>query len=837
MIRRKKKEYSLAAIYDTETSNIGEGVKTKAICILYIFNDIRKINLRNYQPDKDDDINFYRYESEALNYIDELVDYGYKANVIPIICAYNLMFDMQTLMHSLNEKYEMKVNAQSSTNVYTLDLLEGDEVVLRFWDTFHLEMRGLSAMGETCGLGKALGEWDYSKIRTCETILTERELFYAKRDVQVIPAYLKYLLNANEWLDEKMLGCNVLTKTSLVRQMARKEIGKLKIDKANGKQINLEWSFEKTCKQQLPKTYESYATRKACFRGGLTFTSGLVASKVIENVASLDVTSMHHAFINGRRLPIHFSFSSNRTLDLMCNYICKLSLKNVLKNYDMPFDCAFHAKFAFKNIRIKKESCFGKWIIPIIPSAKFRNSVIVGTDYSENVLNAEAENEVRKEGYHDYAENPIFAFGKLIKADYCELFLSELELWNINQVYEWDDVYSLFGESTVNFTVPPDYVTLQSNKLFEAKNDAKIINNNYRKGECYKYDIPNTIPVGIATQLINGTCEEQFFSSYYNSTVKGMFNGIYGTMAQDVFKPDYSVEDGTLHVNVDTKTTKDNYEEKIPNRCKVLYTYGLRIVGGSRMHLIIAMILLYDKFGNDILISGGDTDSLKIKCEKYITNDMLLDALKPLHKAIRKAIDKTMCRVRKLFPQYASKLNGIGEFEIEKCGNSDRWLYHMEAWNKARVSISKDMKSHVTCAGLSRPIGKYTIENYINDMLKSGVDINEFLPNVIGYNVFITHELCFALERNAPKSDSILDCDIIDYLGNKTHVNQKQAIALYPSGRMLGDTKKRSNSDNVVYLNSIGRNIDSEEKWIQYNQRKNKVQLANEEGVIYEVAI
>ena len=172
----------------------------------------------------------------------------------------------------------MSANAQSSTNVYTLDLKINDEIVLRFWDTFHLEMRGLAAMGETCGMPKAKGDWDYSLVRTKETKLTDEELFYAKRDVQIIPAYLCYLLNANEWLQQSDLGLKVITKTSLVRQMAQREIGSKKIKKQNGKEITLLHAFELTCKQELPKTYEQYALRKSCFRGGFTFTSGMAAT-------------------------------------------------------------------------------------------------------------------------------------------------------------------------------------------------------------------------------------------------------------------------------------------------------------------------------------------------------------------------------------------------------------------------------------------------------------------------------------------------------------------------------------------------------------------------------
>ena len=807
-------QYVICASFDTETTNYGIGKDTHAFTILYIFNDLRFVNLKTYKIDVDDKVKFYRTESEAIGFIQEIIDFGLKANCIPIICAYNLMFDMQTLIYDLNMKYEMTANAQSSTNVYTLDLKLNDKTVLRFWDCFHLEMRGLSAMGETCGIEKASGDWDYSLIRTKETPLTEDELFYAKRDVQVIPAYLKYLLNANEWLQQGDLGSKVITKTSLVRQMAQKQIGQIRVKKKNGKEMSLLWMFEKTCKQQLPKTYQQYALRKCCFYGGFTFTSGSAASRLVENVASLDVTSMHHAFINGRYIPIDFDIAPINTLKVGMNLILNTTIDEVLENYHKPFECAFHATFNFTNMRLKKGTCFEKWQIALIPNGKFKKN-IKDIEYDDNILNVEAENYIREQGWYNVAVNAEFAFGKLYKADSCTLFLSEIELWCISQVYEWDTINPLFGELTVKFKLPPDYVTLQSNNLFEMKNDAKVIHKNYKQGIPYDKEIPNTIPIGIKNSLLDGSCNEGFFESYYTSTVKGMFNGIYGTMAQDVFKPSYAVEEGNLYVDLSTKTTKDNFDDKKPKRCKVLYTYGLRIVGGSRMHLIIAMILLYEKFGNKIIVTGGDTDSLKIKCDVNITNDDLLNTLEPLHSSIRIAINKTMQRVRKLYPDIASNLKGIGEFECESCDGFERWKYHYEGWNKARISISKDNKVHITCAGLSRPIGVYNIEDFISDLIKK-YDVEEILSCILGYNVFVTHELCFALEHKRPYCNDVFEDDVTDYLGNTYHVCQIEAIALYDAGRYLGDTLKRTNADNLKYLKDIQKlDIDDSEKWLQ----------------------
>lgn len=820
---KEKKYYKIAAVFDTETTNIKKYDKdgyvnqneTRAICILYIFNDLRNTTISKYEPDKSDKVSFIRYEKEAIEYIEDIIRWGIKNNYTPIICAYNLMFDMQTLMYELNARYKMDVNAQSSTNVYTLDVLDNDgNKLLRFWDTYHLEMRGLSAMGETCGLGKAIGSWDYTKIRTCETPLTDEELYYAKRDVQVIPAYLKYLLNANEWMKEQDFGNRVVTKTSIVRQMAQRRIGQIRIIKRDGKPLTLQKAFESLCRKELPKTYRQYAIRKACFRGGWTFTSGVCASRVIENVMSLDVTSMHHAFINGRYVPTEFAFKNKELLQLAIENVLSQKIEHVLANYHKPFEVAFHMKIQFRNIRLKKGSCFDKWQIALIPTGKFRTVVSKNFEYGSGESQIAAEEAIRDNGYHDSCINPLFAFGKLYLADSCVLYLSELELWCLGQVYEWDEIEPLEGETTVKWVKPPDYVTLQSNVLFETKNDAKIINKNYEEGKPYGRDIPETIPEGISRGLRDGTISERFFESYYNSTVKGMFNGIYGTMAQDVFKPDYQVRSGEIFVDKQTTCNESNFNDRKPKRCKVHYNYGMRIVGGSRMHLVIAMQLLYVEFGDRITVSGGDTDSLKIRVDNNVKQDDLLEALMPLHDAIRNAINFTQTRLRKVHPKLASNLKGIGEFECENCGGFDSWLFHMEGWNKCRVSISQEMKPHVTCAGLSRPEGEYHIESFISDLIQSGTNVKELLPNVLGYNVYVTHDICHALEHRRPNVNDVYVGWVIDYLGSKTKVCQTEAISLYESGRMLGDTTKRTNVENARYLKEHGLKLNLNEKWL-----------------------
>lgn len=798
-----RKDFRLAAIFDTETTNILHGAETRAYPILYIFNDLRDTSLESYDPTSDD-VRFYRHVDEALAYIDDLIAYGSEHDYVPVIAAYNLMFDMQTLMLALTRSYTISVNAQTATSVYTLDLYVDDNVVCRFWDTFYLEMGGLRAMGETCGLPKAVGDWDYTLVRTPETPLTEDELFYARRDVQVIPQYLQWLLRANHWLTSDMLGSRVLTKTSLVRQMARREIGGRRVTLQGGKKITLQRAFEMTCNQEFPKDYKSYALRKACFRGGLTFTSAQTANVVVDNVASLDVTSMHHAFINGRRLPVKFAPTPPELLQIACERIAATSLDDVLSHYDDPFRTGLHVAVRFNGLRLRKDTCFAAWGIAICPRSKFVRTLHADTDYSNNDRAKTQDNSIRARGYVDSAVKPVYAFGKLYSADECVLHVNENELWDVAQVYEYDDMRVLYGESTTKTIIPPDYVTLQSNMLFARKTDIKNLIKGYTEGTPYVGDIPDSIPEGIAHDARTGELSMKFLQSYYGSTVKGQFNGIYGTQAQDVMKADYCVtETGELEVDKTTVCTPESFAEKRPKTPRVLYTYGMRIVAGSRMHLLIAMMLIYRYFGDRVTVTGGDTDSLKIRCDGDVSDADLLDCLQPLHHAIETAIDETMRRVRVAAPDMASTLEHVGKFEVEDCGGSSRYAEHVELWNKARVSLDAGGRVHVTCAGLPRPADVYTIEDFLRDLMSDGRGFADVVSLALGYDVLVDYEVCHTLQRNRPHACDRYIGDVTDYRGETAHVDTPEAIGLYPSGRWLGESDKQANMENITYLRSM----------------------------------
>lgn len=812
---RKRPVFRVVAAYDTETCNIGVGAETRAYPILYILNDFADIPLAEYVPDDPrETVYFDRTVEDFARRVEAIIERGREERYTPIICAYNLSFDLISALPLFADSYELQVAAQSSTNIYYLDVFEPgadvkkDSPILRFWDTFFLEQNGLKAMGETAGVAKATGDWDYSLIRTPETPLTDLELFYAKRDVQVIPAYLCYLLQANaDWISADMLGVRVLTKTGLVRQMAANTFGNVALRKRRGGKgyVTMLDDFVRLCTDELPPDYDVYALRKACFRGGFTFTAANYACRDVTDVVSTDVTSMHHTFINGRYVPVQFRVESPKILKVYMQAVLDTSREYVLARYWQPFSCAFHAKFRFTNLRLRRNSCFDEWGVALIPKGKFDDKV-VGVDYwGDDSLSVAAEQGVRDMGYRDKADNPVYAFGKLYSADHAELHLNELELWTISRVYEWDEVTPICGEGTVKFKRPPDYVTLQSNLLYKRKQDCKRMVKEY-KGECFTGDIPASIPQGLADEMRKGALDPVFLNNYYNGTVKGMFNGVYGTMAQDVFKPEYEVEDdGAIEVDHMTVATRENYAQRKPKRCKVLYTYGMRIVGGSRMHLVLAMELLYEAFHGRVYATGGDTDSVKCHVPADISDEQVERALDPLLHAATEAISMACRRIRIDYPQWASGLDHVGGFEVENAGA--RYEHHMEYWNKARVSY-RDGEYHVTMAGLSRPIGAYHIEHVMRDLERGGYTPEQVMTETLGYNVNVASSVSFALQPARPQVGERYTGTVTDYLGKTALVDTYAAVALYPTDRMLGDTGKQSNRENIEYLRRMGRSIE-----------------------------
>lgn len=629
----------------------------------------------------------------------------------PIIAVYNLQFDFVSIEPVFLEQGYQLESFGPKTNPFYIDIVQDGQTILRFWEVSRLCPQGLAVMGELAGLPKLNGEWDYTKYREPGTELTEEEKAYATRDTEVIQAYLNYILRTNNFVKESDLGTRLLTQTGLVRLFGERVVGRKELR-----------AFRAAAAQEEPETEENYRLRKACFRAGLTFTGGANAGRVFDHVISIDTISMHHSFILGRLVPRGFHKAEPKVVERALENIFETHVDEVLANYERPFGTAIHARVRFKGLKIKEGSVFAEQGIGTLARGKFTHQVIY--DWEDGGSSEAAENRNRRAGYLDCGSGLRFEFGKLVEAKEATIFLTELEAWVMAQVYDWDSFEVLEGELTTRFQVPPTYVLELDKHLYTNKSEMK----RFLKG-----DDEAKVPQAIKE------APRSVQEGYYRATSKGMFNSVFGMTAMDSHK----FEDGFS-------------KSKNPSSW---YSMGMRIAGGSRVHLIIAMVLIDSMFKGQFQILGGDTDSIKISS---LTNDQIQTALQPLHDAITTAINKTLTSAGIDPSQFA----GIGTFESEGTAELE-----VEVFNKNRIAWTNGT-FELTAAGIPTPCGKPNLETALTSLARK-YGAKKVMENIYGPNLEV---------------DSSLSCFLFPVRPTTRTVSGfASATSLIPTNRLLGD--------------------------------------------------
>lgn len=694
----KKKKFKLVGSFDTETCTPDPKRP--------IYSWVCLLQLRTWSklsaPGKT------RFYSTPEELVDSL---PMSSDVTPIIAVYNLSFDFVSLIPVFEERgYTLESFGPASSPFY-IDVMEGKNAVLRFWEVSTLVPQGLEVMGELAGVPKLKGAWDYGKYREPYDPLTPDEKAYAVRDTEVIQAYLVHLLKVNPFLKESDLGTRLLTQTGLVRLYGERVVGRKEVRR-----------FVSSAAREEPKTEASYRIRKACFRAGLAFTAGRNAGKLFENVTSIDTVSMHHSFILGRKVPVEFHEASPTLLKLALQSVLATSFDSLLENYDRPFPVAFHAHVRFTNLRMKNGSVFKHQGIATLARSKFAEQVTYNADDMKS--SESAENRNRLLGYHDSAREMTFAFGKLVKAEEAELFLTETEMWLMGQAYEWDRFEVLEGELSVRFQEPPVFILKLDEALYQAKKGMKTV---LHGGDS------ELVPTAIKK------APRSVQEAYYKLSSKAQFNSVFGLCAMDShkFEPTF----------------------KPARSPKSWYTLGMRIAGGSRLHLALALMLLDSKYRGSFEVLGGDTDSIKLA---GLTDDQIQAALKPLHEAITKAIKKTLTAAG-IDPK---QFEGIGTFESEGVSELE-----VEVFNKNRLSWDGS-SFKLTAAGIPTPADRPNLETALNSLAKK-YGARNVMEKIYGPNLNVDKSLsCFLLPVKPQQ---------------RFYFDWSWATSLVPRSKMIGD--------------------------------------------------
>ena len=508
--------------FDTETTNIGDSAAGyQAFPVLYQYGSlscpVEQLTVENCKEKVD--VLMFRHSEKLYSHLDSVFE-NVTEDDIGVILVHNLAFDMYSLAPWLDRK-QCKVLAKTSKKPITITILEKDKPRLVFLDTLGLFMKSLSRLGQECGMPKFEGDWDYMKIRTPETPLTDGEIAYAKQDIYTLLCYVSYFLLKNPDISPEDIGRHVVTKTGIVRAKRMKHLGSLKGD-GQKRTVNQLWNYHN--RTQKPKSDNELFTMHACTRGGFTFCARNHASEIFEakdeyGIYAYDATSMHPSAMVSHYYPLDFSAATKNELVNAIEYVRLCDSDRILSKWWKPFNCAFNACFAFENLRPKQNTLYDAEGVFPLASARL-GPYRLGSSDNESTDAFEVAS--RAGGYKDMAENPHVRFGKIESADYCELWLTELGLWEVLQAYDFDSIEPLGGYLTMNFRKPTDLAVLSVMRFYKAKNTLKEV----MYGENPTV-LQGFFPDSFVTRMIGGDAVESEIKEYYQ-LAKADLNSLFG---------------------------------------------------------------------------------------------------------------------------------------------------------------------------------------------------------------------------------------------------------------------------------------------------------------------
>lgn len=790
---QRYKPYRLIGAYDSETTNYNEGLMHRAFPVLHqlgLLNaPIEDVNADNVEQVCS--IHLFRHTFELCAALDAIA--GNEHDFVPVIACHNLSFDMYPLASWLMS-HEVRVLAKSRRKPITFTILdEKGSPRLVIWDTLVFSQQPLDAMGRDCGYLKASGSWDYDLIRTPETPLTDDESEYAKRDVYALLAWLGWWLSRNPDIEPERLGLNVVTKTGVVRERRRKRFDQVK---GKGQRFNIGRFWLYMNREQMPKTDDELFSMHACTRGGFTFCASRSACVPFDlsgtdlRIAAYDAVSMHPAQMVSHKYPVGFHEASPDDLRNAFEIVMLKTVGDVLRKFQKPFPVAFNALFEFENIRPKAGSIFEREGVLPLASARFRKvERVLREDNEQAQLFEDAFTDA---GYKDEADDPSFAFGKLVSAKRARIWLTELAAFEVCRCYDFDSVRAVKGYMTLRFVRPTDMSVVSVMQFYKAKNVFKAARAEYKRNGRVS-DASNlracNVSEAVCSAMEAGTISDADVDITYLG-LKADLNSLFG------------IEATTEH-RQDTILTPNGIDYaggfgvcNSPRNPKAWYQFGQRIVGWSRIAQLVTMEIAAPYVAR---IVNGDTDSVK-----FLVNVGDVPALEGALSVYARAVDKAkniVCsRVRRAYPDLYDPLDGIGAYTREFM--VDRFC---AAWNKAYLiqDEGRDGKRHFdfTIAGIPAKSrgGRIGLNEYADMLYASGAPFPWLCSLILGYNVMIHHSMTGLNARSFPEWGSAFCERVTDHRGITSLVAEPCALSLYPMDKEVSSLSNPDNYDNSIY--------------------------------------
>lgn len=241
---------------------------------------------------------------------------------------------------------------------------------------------------------KMIGDLDYSKIRTQDTLLTNTELQYCYNDVLIILYYINEQIK--QYGDITKIP---MTNTSRVRNFVRQccytdGTGSKKLKHNKGK-----WFKYRELMNDLQLTTDEYIILKRAFQGGFTHANANYTNKLLENVSSIDFTSSYPAVMLSEMFPMSKGIKTS-----------VLDIKKMFSYSDKPFD----------------ELCDKYCVVCDIEFTNLQSKI-----YFENYIS---------ESKCSVLENSVVNNGRVFSAEKLVTTITNIDWGIIKQCYTWDKV-------------------------------------------------------------------------------------------------------------------------------------------------------------------------------------------------------------------------------------------------------------------------------------------------------------------------------------------------------------------------------------------------------------
>lgn len=263
----KEKFLKVGAGFDIETSRIPlakNSANLKAVAMCYHW----QLGIGNY-------VLMGRRLNEMADLFAMLIDSikNNKPKTKLLVFDANLGYEWQFCKHYWAKLGITKVFAKEERDPLYIEV----GGVLMFREVLGLFGSSLAQIAKNyCGIPKLIGDLDYDVVRYTDTIMTDAEIKYCVRDVEILVKL------AESYIFNTYMGKNPrlpLTKTGIVRDAIKRAFGK-----------DLKKWKEKIC-SWMPTQEEYEIFRVKLFKGGISGGNILLLNKVLKDVRGADITS------------------------------------------------------------------------------------------------------------------------------------------------------------------------------------------------------------------------------------------------------------------------------------------------------------------------------------------------------------------------------------------------------------------------------------------------------------------------------------------------------------------------------------------------------------------